>query len=361
MGLADDRIVGSIFPFLSVLQLHIEMARKIKFGKIAIVIFLTVLIWVWADLAQEKDFTIPSVTIRAPESVKTLLVNFKQDESFVYAVSVENVVVRGPAKKIAEVEQMLNKGRLELDFFLRPEEQGINEPGEQPLNVLNFLKQSERIKSLGLTVEACEPQNLIVNVDRLVKKTLTVQCLDEKGFPQKADIEPATVDAYVLADQTPAAKVRLMPSDIVQARRSAIKKTPYVELPGGQTRDALATVQIKMPPAEDALPEYSITGAKLGIALSLILQGRYKVEVDNLDQVIGPIRIGATAAAKQAYESMRYQVTLEIDDKDIDSKDPRTEVVYNFPQEFVQRDEIVLNQPRVVARFRLVPISAEEP
>jgi hypothetical protein len=338
------------------------MARKIKFGKIAIVIFLTVLIWVWADLAQEKDFTIPSVTIRAPESVKTLLVNFTQNESFVYAVSVENVVVRGPAKKIAEIEQMLNKGKLELDFFLRPEEQGITEPGERPLNVLNFLKQSERIRSLGLTVEACEPQNLIVNVDRLVKKTLTVQCLDEKGFPLKASTEPATVDAYVLADQTPAAKVLLMPNEIAQARRSAIKKTPYVELPGGQTRDALAAVQIKMPPAEDALPELSIRGAKPGIALSLNLLGIYKVEVENLSEVIGTIRIRATAEAKQAYENMRYQVILEIDDKDTESKEPlRREVVYNFPQEFVQRDEIVLNQPRVVARFKLVPISAEEP
>ncbi len=338
------------------------MARKIKLGKIAIVIFLTVLIWVWADLAQERDFTIPSLTIRAPESVKTLLVNFRQDESFVYSVYVENVVLRGPAKKIADIEQMLNKGKLELDFFLRPEEQGLTEPGEQPLNVLTFLKQSERIRSLGVTVEDCEPQNLIVNVDRLVKKTLTVQCLDEKGFPQKVSTEPATVDAYVPADQTPTAKVVLMPNEIVQARRSAIKKTPYVELPGGQTRDALTAVQIKMPPAEDVLTEYSITGAKPGIALSLNLLGRYKVEVENLSEVIGTIRIRGTSAAKQAYESMRYQVILEIDDKDTESKEPlRREVVYNFPQEFIERDEIVLNQPRVVARFRLVPISTEQP
>ena len=344
------------------------MARKVKYGKIAIVIFLTALIWVWADLAQERQFSIPTVTIKMAGSINpALLAAFKDEQgSPVSSVPVYNVELRGPASNIAEVERMRNKGTLEREFFFDPEGKGMTQPGEHRMDVLSFLKQNKQIEDLGVTVEACEPPSLTVSVQQLVKKSLTVRCFDENGLlRQEASISPVEVDAFVPADQTPVAKVRLTPSEIVQARRSAIKKTPCVDLPGGQTRDALTGVQVKMPPAQDALTEYSIVGAKPGIALSLNLLGRYKVEVENLSEVIGTIRIRGTSAAKQAYESMRYQVILEIDDKDIDyidSKDPliKRPVVYNFPQEFVQRDEIVLNQDPVIARFKLVSVSAGE-
>jgi len=56
---------------------------------------------------------------------------------------------------------------------------------------------------------------------------------------------------------------------------------------------------------------------------------------------------------------MRYQVILEIDDGDKDkgSEEIRRDLFYNFPPEFVRRDEIMLNQAPVQARFRLVPVT----
>jgi hypothetical protein len=59
---------------------------------------------------------------------------------------------------------------------------------------------------------------------------------------------------------------------------------------------------------------------------------------------------------------MTYQVRLEIDDDDAKSTEPqRKALVYNFPEEYVRRDEIRLNQQPVIAQFKLVPLSSSGP
>jgi hypothetical protein len=116
-----------------------------------------------------------------------------------------------------------------------------------------------------------------------------------------------------------------------------------------------------MPPEEDLLADYTITTARLRFSLSPNLQGKYKVVVDNLDEVIRTITIRATADAKRAYEKMPYQVTLEIDDEDATATEPlRRNLIYNFPDEYLRKDEIKLNQQPATARFKLVPLSSAE-
>ncbi len=39
------------------------MVRKIKYGKILVVVFITVVIWVWADLALDEKLTVSNVNI----------------------------------------------------------------------------------------------------------------------------------------------------------------------------------------------------------------------------------------------------------------------------------------------------------
>jgi hypothetical protein len=97
----------------------------------------------------------------------------------------------------------------------------------------------------------------------------------------------------------------------------------------------------------------------MGFSLSANLEGKYKVELVNPDAVMGTVAIRATPDAKRAYDNMRYQVILETDDSDKDkgSEEIRRDLIYNFPPEFVRRDEIMLNQAPVQARFRLVPVT----
>ena len=232
---------------------------------------------------------------------------------------------------------------------------------------------------------------LTVSVVELQKKQLAVRCFDDSQNPLKAaSIEPAQVEAFVPAEREGAAleaRVVLGKREIEQAKLAAVEKTPCVELAPGQTREAATSVKITLPKEQQRLQEYLITSVRLGFSLSANLQGKYKVELVNPDAVMGPVAIRATPEAKRAYDNVRYQVILEIDDSDKDvqmpdfgeaaptgvdksmgpgAKEParaevRRQLVYNFPEEFVRKDEIMLNQSPVQARFKVVPLSVEVP
>jgi hypothetical protein len=333
------------------------MARRVNYGKIAVVIFLTVLIWVWADLDKTEDHPVSGAAISVAKSTNpSLWVSFNDDES---SVSIDNIVLKGPASRISDAKRKLNDGSLVLAFFLDAEQEGMIEPGEYPLNVLDFLKQSSQIKELGLTVESCKPDTLSVNVVKLVKKTLTVKCFNEDGTPLKAESKPSTVNMFVPEEwegETLTAEVRLTRSEVDQARIEAVPKKPYIELALGQIREAAGTVEITASPEEDRLIDTTTTKATLGITFSQILKGKYDVEVENLPEVIGGITIRATPEAIRAYEDMRYQVILEIYDEDAEATEPlKRELIYNFPAEYVSKGEIELKNPDqpVIARFNL--------
>ena len=334
------------------------MLGKIKFGKIAIVIFLTVLIWVWADLALEEELPVPKATINVAFS-PNLLVSFNGKPK----ASIDEIVLKGPASKITEVSRKLDDGSLVPYFSLSPEREGMTTAGQHKLNVLDFVKRSEKIKEFGgLTVEACEPEIIDVNVVELFEKPLDIECFNEIGAPLEVEsIDPPNVVMYVPDDSRLTAQVRLTRSDIDQARLSVVEKTPFVVLAEGQTRPAPKPVRIKMSPEADSLSEYTIEQANLVIAMSVNLLGKYDVEI-NHNEVVRPFTILATLEAKQAYERQPVQMTLYILDDDA-KKGPEVEqqreVVYNFPEEFVRRNEIKLKNPKKAeAKFFLIPLSS---
>ena len=334
------------------------MIRKIKFGKIAIVIFLTVLIWVWTDLDLDEVHTVPKVIMRVAHSPE-LLVSFNgQPEA-----SINNIELKGPAKRISEVRRGLDDGTLPLDLTLNPEREGMITTGSNTLNVLDFLKRSDEIKELGgLTVEGCKPEIIEVNVVKLEKKLLDIECFNESGIPvTPKSVDPEKVEMYVPADSRLKAQVLLTSRDIAQARQSVAVKTPYVELAPGQRRDASGQVNIKMSPEADSLNEYPID-ATLGIQSGMNLVGEYKLEVDNYNELVSFV-IFATPEAKDAYESKAFPITLNILDEDI--KEPtedflRRDVVYNFPEEFVRKNEIGLQGDPETAVFKLIRLSPAE-
>jgi hypothetical protein len=338
------------------------MVKKVKYGKILVVVFITVLIWVWADLALDEVFSVSSVNITAKSTNPSLWVSFSDKSS----AFIEKMVLKGPASRIADVKRKLKDGSLVLEFFLDPgQTETIASPGEYTLPLLTFLRQSDQIKRLGLTVESCEPQTLSVKVVGLVKKPLTIRCVDEtQNTIKAAAVEPKQLEMFVPEDwsgEKLIANVQLTRREIDQARLSAVEKTPFIEPAAGQIRELQRTVKITMPPEEDLLADYTITTARLRFSLSPNIQGKYKVVVDNLDEVIRTITIRATADAKRAYEKMPYQVTLEIDDEDAGATEPlRRNLIYNFPDEYLRKDDIRLNQQPVTARFKLMPLPAAE-
>jgi hypothetical protein len=336
--------------------------KKANYGKILVVAFLTVLAWVWADLAKTEKLSVPSVNISIARSANpNLLVSFGEGRS---SVVVRKLVLKGPTSKIDEVKRRLNDGSLVPEFFLDPQAEGMTTARQYTLLLEDFFRKSDRIKQLGLTVESCQQDRLTVNVVKLLEKSLEVRCVDEAGNPvEVAAVEPARLDMFVPADwegERLVAWAQLGRREIEQARIEAVEKRPYVQLPGGRRKEA--TKLVKITTKQYRLNDYTITAAAPGFSLSANLQGKYKVEVTNPDAVMSPITIRATPEAKRAYEKMRYQVILEIDDsdKDAQSAEPlRRELIYNFPAEYVRRDEIVLNQQPVTARFKLMPLPSE--
>jgi hypothetical protein len=336
------------------------MLRKIKFGKIAIVIFLTVLIWVWTDLDLDEEHIVPRATISAAHS-QELLVSFSGQPEAV----IKNIRLKGPAKKISEKSKQIDNGELDLDFTLNPEREGMTTTGSRTLKVLDFLKRSDKIRELeGLTVEDCEPEIIDVNVVKLVKKPLDIECRDENGvLVNVASINPAKIEMYVPEDSRLRAQVRLSNSHITQARISEAVVLPEIVL-AGQTRRATTPVRIKMSPEDDSLREYPIDDARLIFGLSKNLQGRYYVDIDNSNyNELVSFFIVATPEAKQAYEDQPYQLILVILDDDQKNGPEvlqRRDVVYNFPEEYVRRNEIRLRNEPEEAKFKLIPLKPAE-
>jgi hypothetical protein len=343
------------------------MLRNVKYSKIAIVIFFTVLIWVWADLTLEDELTVSSatVTIVTDPALWATFEGADGSPDSPHSI-IKNIVLKGPGSRIEEVRRELidvNDGSLKSDFSLHPEWEAMTTTDSFTLTVLDFIKRSDEIRELGsLTVESCEPNELTVKVVELVEKPLEVECIDESGSvmdaPRIDSIERSPVTIFA-PGATKRALVKLTSSDIKRAITAPIEKTPYIVLPDGQTRQSSTTVRIKMLP--DPRSDYLIS-AKLSYIVSPTVMGKYDVDVENLSDLMGAIPIRATLEAKQAYEGMQYHVMLEIDDEDVKATDGvrGRPLKYNFPSDYVARGEIELTQDPVKAQFKLIRRSPDE-
>ena len=337
--------------------------KKIKYKKIAVVVFLTALIWIWADLALDAEHPVPRTTIKMGISRPNLWLSFAGES----AIDINNVILKGPVSKINEAKGIIGKDPQKLEFILDTEQQeryGWTKQGKYELEVQDFFRNYDWIHPLGLSVPACEPNVVDVNVVELVERQLTVRIKNQDGnFLEPETVDPSQVVMYVPRDwggEALTAYVILSQSEIKRAREEAITKTPYIELATGQSRHATTPVKIKMPLQEDPRGEYPIAQPILGFCYSDNTQGKYIVQVEKLEEVLN-ITVRATEAAKQAYENMRYQVILEILDEDEKYAEGGLEIqrdiIYNFPEEYVRRNEIVLVSPKATATFKLVPVS----
>ncbi|MHC4456173.1 MAG: hypothetical protein ACYS0I_03605 [Planctomycetota bacterium] len=333
------------------------MFRKFKYGKIAVVVFITALIWIWADLALDETLPDKPATVIVDESATpNLWVSFNQASS-----TAIRVTLSGPHTAIAEQDRKLREGQ-RLVFYFDAAGEKMDKPDNYTLTLLPFLQKNQEIKRRGLKVISCKPDTILVSIVELVPKSLQVQCFDEADNPLTATVQPSQVEMLVPQDWSGVARIMLTEGEKEQARLEAYKKTPFVSLvPGGPIRQASDTVEITVPPQEDPRKDYTITATSLSIALSPTLQGKYDVKVNNLNEILGrPIAVRATPDAKLAYEQQPFPtMTLYILDDDKNKTGvQRRNVVYNFPADFVRRNEIELNQRPVEAQFELIPISA---
>lgn len=327
------------------------MIRKIKFGKIFAVAVLSVLVWVWADLASDEEYTVYSATISIVPSQQNLWVSFEDGAS----VSIREIVLKGPAARIAQLNTRLKQGE-PLQFDFDAAQAGMSEPDSYPLILKAFLQSDKEIKRMSLRVESCKPEQVQVTVQRLEKRQVPVECRDETNNPVTAEINPPRVNVLLPEDWAGAvAYVQLSDSEKKGARLSPITKTPYVPLPDDRKAVAEQPVAVTIPSVE--LPKQEIR-PRVGYVLSHTLQGKYEVDVSNFTELYVPFTIQATPTAKFAYENQDFQLLLVIKDTDVSdvaSDDYRRRALeYNFPAEFVSKGEIKLVGTPREAQFRLI-------
>ncbi len=346
------------------------MIKRLKPGKISIVVFLTFLIWVWADLSQDDRLTLSDVRVEVAKSTdQTLWVNFvvdQADPNLQTSVALDTVVLKGPASRVAEVGRRKNRGALDLNLFLVPEQQGLTQTQVQTLDVLEFLRTNDEIRKLGLTVEKCEPQRLTVMTQKLVEQFVPVECVGIDASLQVANLDPSTVAAYVPVGKIIPARIpRLNADEQNQAKTGAIEKTPYIELVSGvpgQRREVSTKVKVTLAPVQRVLAEGWVPITYV-FCLGPNLQGKYRVVLENDPTELTGVMVRATAEARQAYLDADYQLTLSIRDQDAqvpaDQGPIKRLFKFEFTEDYVRRGEIEAIGPAPEARFTLVPIPAE--
>jgi hypothetical protein len=336
------------------------MLDKIK--KIAVVVFLTLLIWAWAYLALEEEFT-QTATLYISQTSPDLLVSFDDIDTPVAM----KLRLKGSAAKVAELKRKLNAkdtdpDKERLDFYYNAETEKQADPGTHMLELLPFLNKSTKMRGLGITVESCtiekdEVATIAVTVEKLVKQWLAVQCFDEIGtILEHETIIPARIEMFVRQGDSSGAKVTLTRQQIEQARKFPIVETPYVQLAPATQRFAATRVKIKLPPAEVSLQARPLQPT-IGFIFSKNLKDKYSVELLNENELTSVTQFRATDAAWAAYDKTPYQVLVEIRDGDEAAQEVSREVAYNFPLEFAEKGEIELNAPRGQAKFRIVPVA----
>ncbi|MEJ2647362.1 MAG: hypothetical protein P8016_02990 [Sedimentisphaerales bacterium] len=334
------------------------MIKKIKFSKLALVLFLTVLIWVWANRALDETYSIYNATIVMGRTRPNLWVSFPQGT----VIDINEIDVTGPTSRINSIEQIITNDPKKLEFPLIPEQFGIDKAGPQTLDVLEIIKKSNWIQKTGLTVVSCDPCEVVVSAVALTRQELNVQCYDKDGLPKELE-NAQTVSMLVPPDWRDPARVELSSDEVQRAVKQPISKTPFIILPNGQRIDADKAVEIKLSPQEDMLPK-KVENATVVYSFSEnSLNRQYKIDVENMSEILN-IEVFATPAAKDAYESQWSQVELEIHDDDVDTtrKDEfvRREVNYKLPEEFVRLNQIKLARPKATAQFTVTPLPPAE-
>jgi hypothetical protein len=345
-----------------------KIFKKINFGKILAIVFLTVLIWIWADLMLDDTFNIPS-TLSVSKSIDpSLWVSLSENEK--QNITIEQITLKASASNLGKIKQKINNGSINLNkFFFDPSQQDAV-TGSFDLDLKDYLQKTSEIKQLGLTIESCKPQTIRVNIVKLVEKHVKIDCIDEYGnIIKDAAIEPSHVDMFVPdygSRELVNALVKLTTSQIESARLVPNIVKPYVVLAPGQNKEAEETVNVSIFGPETKLETYSITPATIGYVFSGPTAQKYNLEYHaeflNLADLT-TVNFRATQAAKEAYEKQPYKILIYIldEDKALPGKAIERQVVYNFPSEFVEKKEIAPIQLPVTAKFKLTEISAPVP
>ena len=339
------------------------MISKQNIGKFFMVVFLTLLIWVWADLSQDAELSVEVTLTADNEASPTWWMAFRQQSGALsQSIHLEELVLKGPAATI----QRLDNERSLTALGLTVSSARFGASGTQTFSLLPFLRDQDSIRRQGVTVESCTPATIEVEVKEMeLVENLPVYCFDGEGNRlENVFLNPTEITAYVPKswnkDQR-CAKVILKRDQWAAARTAPVKRTPHIEVMRDQFRVLnKQSIEIVMSPAEDNREKLVVTGGRLAFVLGNNILNKYRVVLDTTDlpELISTISVSATKEACKAYEDMRYHVYIEV--LDAEPLEQQLPLKYNFPLEYYRKGEIDIDQSPRMASFHLVPLASPQ-
>ncbi|MBW8035803.1 MAG: hypothetical protein FVQ79_09285 [Planctomycetes bacterium] len=321
--------------------------------KYALVVFITLLVWFWANNAIEDQIEV-SVSITTTQTRDSdILVTF--DKPMPLNVK---ITVKGPSSKISDLQKLIASGQENLDFVYSLQNDLKGEAKTIPLVTAEWLNQTVKMKSFGLTVESesAKPAMIQVTIEKLVKKELVIECFDEDGISITPDsLNPSKANIFVKQGWVEPARIDLTATDVEKAQKDYVIKEPYVQL-GPNNRRYGKRVTVKLSSTE--LDTVQFKPLNISFAVSKNLQGKYKVELKNESELTESTTFKATTEAMDAYKKSPVHIFVLVFDDDEKEIDVITrDVIYNFPPEYLVKGEIALAQPPVKARFELIKLA----
>lgn len=338
------------------------MSDKLK--KILAVVFLTLLIWAWAYMSLAKSETFVGTLEVSPAADPGLLVTLTLPKSNISRTEIPltSLNFNGAPSRISDLSKknkrpLNDENREPLDFYYDPARHG-NEAGDYSLSILDYLKNSQKVKDLALALESCAPTRVDVKIEQLEEKKLPIQCLKEDGSVIKeAVITPAFANIYVRKGYDGPASVTLTQQQINNARnQQPVAVTPYVELGvAGVTRKSAEPVEVVLESETLLRPRSFEVKKPIGILMSQELQNAYKVTILNEQKMRETLSVYATEEAFRAYEKVAYPLYIIIKDSDVAdlSKIPPKTIYYNFPPEYVKSGQIEQDETKLPRRAEI--------
>lgn len=339
------------------------MLARLK--KILLIVFLTLLIWIWADLANDAVLTNKSVTVKVSQSMSRDLwvsLEAKDGAEIIRDSAPVAVNLKGPSARIDE----LKRDTTPLEVIYYPELVGGQpvQSGEYSVPVNPLVQENARIRKLGLTVESCKPQTIRVKLERLVPKQLKVVCLDENNtIVDNAKVEPAIIDMLVKdywSGEKLKAYVKLTESQLEEARTEVLELRPYVEMDQQRLRYREEPVKVSLPSLMTKKQNDAVPGPRIGFVFNVDMIDKYKVELVETPTIVQYV---ATEKASEAYKNQPYHLLLDILPEDaVNGDDGQPKVIkrklrYNFPLKFARLGEIEpAEEVEIEVSFRLITV-----
>jgi hypothetical protein len=344
------------------------MIQRAKIQKIIAVVFLTVLIWVWSDLALDETDKLSQIPVVMGNSVDpNLLVSFVDEAGrLTDHIVIDTVNIKGPAVRVEQIKAQERTNSSDLSLLLEPDKWDLTEPMDAtPWPLVNFVRRSPAIINRGLSIDNCSPRTVSIQVIKLARRILPVQCVNPYGSPIPASVTPASISMYVPEAWTGdnlVAYVELGAADLNRAQGEVpIDATPFVDI-NGRIKTARQSVKVRLSEEVTKLKPQVIDRPKFCLVVDPIVQRDYRIVISREVEVLRSIRFKGTDEAKWAYQNEPYHVELVVERKDGPQTGQQSKTLaYRFPREYVERNQIKpADSPLATIDFELVPRNASE-